>query len=101
MRDQRFEAVVTDLNMRGLDGLELCQRLVKNEPALPVLVLTAFGSLETAVRAIRAGVYDFLTKPLDIDVVALALDRAVGHRALRREVEALRRVVAKRAASRS
>ena len=93
-RDQRFEAVVTDLNMRGIDGLELCRRLVTNEPTLPVLVLTAFGSLETAVRAIRAGVYDFLTKPLDIDVVALALERAVGHRALRREVETLRRVVA-------
>jgi DNA-binding NtrC family response regulator len=93
-RDQRFEAVLTDLNMRGLDGLELCKRLVNAQPALPVLILTAFGSLETAVSAIRAGVYDFLTKPLDIDVVALALERAVGHRALRREVEQLRRVVA-------
>jgi two-component system response regulator HydG len=93
---QRFAAVVTDLNMRGLDGFELSQRLVKNQPELPVLVLTAFGSLETAVRALRAGVYDFLTKPLDIDVVALALERAIGHRALRREVETLRRVVAEK-----
>jgi len=92
--DQRFEAVLTDVNMRGLDGFELCQRLVKTEPELPVLVFTAFGSLETAVRAIRAGVYDFLTKPLDVDVVALALQRAVSHRALRREVRTLKRVVA-------
>ena len=92
--DQRFEAVLTDINMRGLDGFELCQRLVQAEPELPVLVFTAFGSLETAVRAIRAGVYDFLTKPLDADVVALALGRAVSHRALKREVRALKRVVA-------
>jgi DNA-binding NtrC family response regulator len=93
--ERHFDAVITDVNMRGLDGLELCRRLLQRQPDLPVIVLTAFGNLDTAVRAIRAGAYDFLTKPLDIDVVTLALQRAVGHGALRREVEQLKRVVAR------
>ncbi len=55
------DVVVTDLNMKGMTGLELCQRIVADRPDLPVIVLTAFGSFETAVGAIRAGAYDFVT----------------------------------------
>ncbi len=87
------DAVVTDLHMRGLDGLELCRRIVASRPDLPVVVLTAFGSLETAIGAIRAGAYDFLTKPVELDALAIALARAVEHRRLREEVRRLRRVV--------
>jgi DNA-binding NtrC family response regulator len=88
-----FDAVVTDLNMRGLNGIELCERIVANRPDVPVIVITAFGSLETAVAAIRAGAYDFITKPLEVDTLALALGRAIQHRALREEVKRLRRVL--------
>ena len=88
-----FDVVVTDLNMRGMNGLELCERIVANRPDVPVIVITAFGSLETAVAAIRAGAYDFITKPVEIDALALALERAVQHRALREEVKRLREVV--------
>jgi len=90
---QEFDAVITDLNMPTMDGLELCKELVKVRPNVPVLVITAFGTLDSAVRAIRVGAYDFLTKPLDIEVVALALDRALGHRRLSEEVKQLRRLV--------
>jgi len=88
-----FDAVVTDLNMRGMSGLQLCERLVQNRPDIPVIVITAFGSLETAVAAIRVGSYDFITKPFEMDQLALTLDRAVQHRALREEVRRLRRAV--------
>jgi two-component system, NtrC family, response regulator AtoC len=88
-----FDAVVTDLNMRGLNGIELCERIVANRSDVPVIVITAFGSLETAVAAIRAGAYDFITKPLEVDTLALALGRAIQHRALREEVKRLRRVL--------
>jgi two-component system response regulator HydG len=88
-----FDVMVTDLNMRGMNGIELCQRAVANRPDVPVLVITAFGSLETAVAAIRAGAYDFLAKPFDADALAIAVDRAVQHRALRAEVTRLREVV--------
>src|SRR5581483_9217391 len=88
-----FDVVVTDLNMRGMNGLELCERIASNRPDIPVLVITAFGSLDTAIAAIRAGAYDFITKPFEIDVLVLALERAVKHRALREEVKRLKRAV--------
>ena len=73
---EEFDVVVTDLNMRGIDGIELCARVMANRPDVPVIVLTAFGSLETAVAAIRAGAYDFISKPVEIDVLAIAIERA-------------------------
>jgi two-component system response regulator AtoC len=91
-----FDVVVTDLNMRGMNGLELCERVVANRPDVPVVVITAFGSLETAVGAIRAGAYDFLTKPVTIDALELVLNRAVQHRRLRAEVKRLQGLVAER-----
>jgi two-component system response regulator AtoC len=88
-----IDVVLTDLNMRGMDGLQLCERIVANRLDLPVIVITAFGSLETATAAIRAGAYDFITKPVKIDALALALERAVQHRSLREEVKRLRHLV--------
>ena len=85
-----FDVVVTDLNMKGKGGLELCERIVERRSDLPVVVLTAFGSFETAVLAIRAGAYDFISKPVQLDVLAIALRRAGQHRALRDEVKRLR-----------
>jgi two-component system response regulator HydG len=87
------DVVATDLNMRGMDGLALCERIATNRPDVPVIVITAFGSLDSAVAAIRAGAYDFITKPLEIEVLALALERAARHRILHDEVKRLRRVV--------
>jgi DNA-binding NtrC family response regulator len=89
-----FDVVLTDLNMKGMNGLELCERIVTNRPDLPVVVITAFGSFETAVAAIRAGAYDFVTKPVKVDALALVLERAVQHRSLRQEVKRLRQLVA-------
>ncbi|MEO6029077.1 MAG: sigma-54 dependent transcriptional regulator [Candidatus Binatia bacterium] len=89
-----FDAVVTDINMREMDGLELCARIANAHPDVPVVVITAFGNLDAAIAAIRAGAYDFLTKPFDIKVLALSLERAVQHRRLRVEVKRLRQRVA-------
>ena len=91
--DERVDAVVTDLNMRGLDGIALCERLAEILPDVPVIVITAFGSLETAIRAIRAGAYDFITKPFDVEQLEIALSRALRHRALTSEVRRLREEV--------
>jgi two-component system response regulator HydG len=85
-----LEAVVTDVRMHGMDGLTLSERIAEKSPELPVIVVTGFGSLETAIRAIRAGAYDFLTKPFEIDALHLALTRAIQHKALREEVRRLR-----------
>jgi two-component system response regulator HydG len=87
------DVVVTDLRMRGMNGIELCERVVQNRPDVPVIVMTAFGSLETAVSTIRAGAFDFLTKPFDADVLVLAVERAANERRLREEVKRLRSAV--------
>ena len=88
------DVIVTDLNMKGMTGLELCQKIALDRPDIPVLVLTAFGSFETAVGAIRAGAYDFVTKPVEIEALAIAVRRAAEHRALRGELKRLHEVVA-------
>jgi len=85
-----FDAVVTDLNMGGSTGIDLCVRIVARWPDVPVLVLTAFGSMETAVQAIRAGAYDFINKPVELDVLGIAVDRAVRNKRLHEEVKRLR-----------
>jgi two-component system response regulator AtoC len=90
---EEFDVVLTDLNMPGMSGNVLCARVHELQPDLPVIVLTAFGNFQAAVDAIRAGAYDFLTKPVHLDPLALSLERAVQHRALRREVRRLRLVV--------
>jgi two-component system response regulator HydG len=93
MSEGDFDVIVTDLNMPGTNGLELCERVTANRPDVPVVVITAFGSLDTAVAAIRAGAYDFITKPFEMDVLRLTLDRAVQHHRLRDEVKRLRQAV--------
>ncbi len=85
-----FDVVVTDLHMREMSGLELCERVAVNRPDVPVVVLTGFGSLDAAVSAIRAGAYDFISKPVEIDALAISVDRAAKHRQLRAEVKRLR-----------
>jgi DNA-binding NtrC family response regulator len=86
---QDFDVLVTDLRMKGMGGLELCRRVRETTAELPVIVLTAFGDYAAAVEAVRAGAYDFLAKPVKLDVLSLALSRAVERRRLRREVKAL------------
>ncbi|WP_095977761.1 sigma-54-dependent transcriptional regulator [Melittangium boletus] len=94
VRQEPFDVVLTDLNMQGLSGTELCERVVANLPDLPVVVVTAFGSMETAVAAIRAGAYDFITKPVEMDALVHTLTRAVQHHQLKGEVVRLTKVVA-------
>jgi two-component system, NtrC family, response regulator AtoC len=91
--DDDFDCVLTDLNMKGLSGIELTSRVVANRPDVPVIVLTAFGSFETAVAAMRAGAYDFVTKPVELDALAMSVSRAIERRRLKAEVQRLRNVV--------
>ncbi len=85
-----FDVVVTDLRMPGLNGIDFCHRLAENRPDVPVVVITAFGSMDTAVEAIRAGAYDFVTKPIERDMLAIVIDRALKHRSLQEQVRFLR-----------
>ncbi|MFO0678923.1 MAG: sigma-54 dependent transcriptional regulator [Polyangiaceae bacterium] len=90
------DVVVTDLKMPNMDGIELLGRLRELDPEIPVIVATAFGDVATAVRAMRAGASDFVTKPIEFDALVVGIERALERRALRSEVENLRRHVRER-----
>lgn len=87
---ESYDTVVTDLKMPGLDGIEFCHRLAANRPDVPVIVITAFGSMKTAIEAIRAGAYDYVTKPIERDLLALVIERALKHRSLQEQVRFLK-----------
>ncbi|MCO6459017.1 MAG: sigma-54-dependent Fis family transcriptional regulator [Pirellulaceae bacterium] len=93
LRGEDFDVVLSDQQMPGMSGTELCQRVVANRPDIPFVVMTAFGSLEAAVAAIRAGAYDFVTKPIEMDLLAIVLNRAVKHRGLQDQVRRLSEAV--------
>ncbi len=93
IREEDFDVLLADINLPGMSGIELCERVVANRPDIPVVVITAFGNLETSIAAIRAGAYDFVTKPIDLDILAIALERAIKHRALQEKVKLLNQAV--------
>jgi len=92
---RRFDPqiVLTDLNMTGGTGIDLCRQFGDSWPDVPIIVVTAFGSMTSAIEAMRAGAYDFITKPFDIEALILVVERAVQHHALRSEVKRLRAAV--------
>src|SRR5580658_10895043 len=81
-----IDVVVTDLQMGGMNGIELCDRIVTAHPDLPVILLTAHGTIDAAVAALRVRAHDFLTKPPDIDALIATVERAVRNRRLAEEV---------------
>ena len=92
-----FDVVVTDLKMRGMNGIELCDRIVQNRRDVPVILVTGFGSMEVAIASLRAGAFDFLTKPFNAEQLLVSIERAIRHRALEAEVSRLRQDASNRA----
>ncbi len=92
------DGVVTDYSMPDMDGVQLVQAVHERDESLPVVMLTAHGSERIAVRAMKSGAYEYVTKPFDIDEVSLVLDRALEARALRVQN---RRLTAERALGRA
>ncbi len=99
LAERPAEVVLTDLRMGSVDGISLTRAILREHAHTAVVVVTAFGSIRTAVDAIRAGAHDFLTKPFDLEAVALTLDRAVEHARLLAEVARLRTALGPRGVS--
>ncbi len=78
-----FDAVLTDLRMPNVDGMQLLETLIREEPGLPVIILTAHGSTDAAVKAMKLGAFDFLEKPFEKDQVQAVVAKAVATRARR------------------
>lgn len=85
-----LDAVITDLKMSGDDGLKLLRELKKESPDLPVILLTAYGTVNSAVEAMKSGAYDFLQKPVDPEEVTCVLARALERSTMKRELNYLR-----------
>ncbi len=95
IKKELFDTVLTDLRMPQMDGIDLCAHIGESQPDIPIILMTAFGSLETAIRAIRAGIYDFITKPIEMEILSLTLERAVNHRRLKGQIQQLNDIVLK------
>jgi len=87
------DLLLCDIRMPGMDGMELLGRVHQLRPELPVIVMTGFGSVETAVEAMRAGAFDYFSKPFDLDEMLIVVRKAAEHLQLRRELADLRKQV--------
>src|SRR5262249_6780180 len=90
IESDRPDLVLTDLKMPGLDGMELMRRAHELDPTLPIIMITAFGSIESAVAAIKAGAFDYLPKNFSVDELTVDVERAFRQRALGGENPKLR-----------
>jgi DNA-binding NtrC family response regulator len=88
--------VITDLRMGELDGLELLTEVKRKHPEIPVILITAFGSIDLAIEATRKGAYHFITKPFRLKEVVVTVDRALRQRKIERENDRLREAVSER-----
>jgi DNA-binding NtrC family response regulator len=84
------DLVITDMKMPGMSGIELLKRLHQEHPETAVILVTAFGTIESAVEAMKLGAYDYITKPVNADALRLVVGRALEHVRLREEVRTLR-----------
>jgi DNA-binding NtrC family response regulator len=82
---RRYMAVLTDLRLPGADGIDVLRQARESDPDCPVIVMTAFGTIENAVEAMKLGAHDFIQKPIDLDHLSILLRRCREHRELRHE----------------
>lgn len=82
--------VITDMRMPGVSGIDLLRRIRAEQPEIFVIVITAFGTIQSAVEAMRSGAYDYITKPIDYEELILVVKRALDHQQLAEEVRVLR-----------
>ena len=88
-----FDAVLSDIRMPGKTGIEMVGELRELRPSTPVILMTAFGSIDSAIDAMRAGAFDYITKPFEPETALITVERALERRALEQENRRLRRAV--------
>ena len=90
VHEQAFDLILMDIRMLKVSGLQALTEIKAFNPAIPVIIMTAYSSVETAVEALKNGAYDYLTKPLDFDELRFAMERAMDHTQLKEENRLLR-----------
>ncbi|WP_022660091.1 sigma 54-interacting transcriptional regulator [Desulfovibrio desulfuricans] len=89
-REHPYDLILMDVQMEGINGIEALAEIKAYNPAIPILIMTAYSNVETAIEALKSGAYDYLSKPLDFDVLRLTLERALDHATLRTENQTLK-----------
>ncbi len=87
MEEKQFDLIISDLQMPQVDGLRVLKTGKKKNPNAEVLILTAYGSIKTAVKAMKAGAYEYLSKPVDIDELRLKVSSALTHQKMKLQIE--------------
>ena len=95
VKESSFDLILMDVRMVKVSGLEALETIKAYNPAIPVIIMTAYSSVETAVKALKQGAHDYLTKPLDFDKLRLTIDRAMEHTRLKEENRLLRETLGK------
>jgi DNA-binding NtrC family response regulator len=90
LKGQSFDLLITDLRMPGLSGMDLIREARQSCPDMPVIVITAYGSSESAEASIAEGAYDYLTKPFRKDHIIITINRAMEWHAMKKEIAALK-----------
>jgi two-component system response regulator HydG len=93
VHERAFDLILMDVRMVKVSGLQALAEIKSFNPAIPIIIMTAYSSVETAVEALKNGAYDYLTKPLDFDELRLAMERAMDHKELREENRLLREIL--------
>ncbi|MEK7396991.1 MAG: response regulator, partial [Candidatus Poribacteria bacterium] len=91
--DGDIDVVISDIKMPQIDGMDLLSHIKKVRPELPIILITAFGSIETAIEAMRLGAFHYIVKPFKLAEISVVVERALEHRKLHRENIALRQEV--------
>lgn len=90
VRKENFDVVITDLKMPGFDGLQLLEEVKKKDEDVPVIIITAYGTIDAATEALQKGGFDFITKPFKKEQILFTIEKALKWLKLQRENKALR-----------
>jgi two-component system response regulator HydG len=90
VKEKPYDAILMDVRMAHVSGIEALQQIKQYNPAIPIIIMTAYSSVNTAVEAMKLGAYDYLTKPLNFDDLKFTLERSLEHMALAREIKSLK-----------
>ena len=89
VQDNMIDIVLSDYKMPDITGLEVLEHVKKINPAISFIILTAYGTIENAVKAMRLGAFDYISKPVDLDELDLLLERIIENKNLKSEIESL------------